>query len=338
VAELFGLEPGLPPAPLPDKDTAIGMYRTMRRIRAFEDRLLEYFKQGRVPGTVHQYQGEEAVATGVCAHLSYTDLITSTHRPHGHAIAKGIPLRQIAAELYGSPEGCCHGYGGSMHLGSPDYGMPPASAIVAGGVPIAVGLGISQKLLRPGMAVAAFFGDGGFNNGAFHEGANMCAIWDLPVLLVCENNCYGASTHVCRVNKIAKLSERAKSYGMPTEIVDGNDVFAVYAAAGQALQRARNGEGPTFLECLTYRRCGHSRSDQNQYRDKDEQEFWMNRDPLVLARQRLVAEGLCDDAQLDVIDKISVAEVQDALDYAEVAPQPKPEAAIRFVYWEENGK
>lgn len=323
-----------PAAPLPDRATALDLYRVMRRIREFEDRVFQYFQAGRIPGTVHQYQGQEAVAAGVCANLRRTDYITSTHRPHGHALAKGVPPREMAAELYGSAAGCCRGHGGSMHMGSPEYGMPPASAIVAGGVPIAAGIGLSCRMLRPGTVVACFFGDGAFNNGAFHEGANLCAIWELPVLLVCENNFYGASTHVTSVNKIPRLAQRAASYGMPTETVDGNDVFAVYDAAGRAVARAREGAGPSFLECLTYRRCGHSRRDQNKYRDQQEQAFWLARDPLDLARARLLEAGVAAPAELDASDQEAAAEMQSALDCAEQAPQPEGPEALRHVFWE----
>jgi TPP-dependent pyruvate/acetoin dehydrogenase alpha subunit len=325
-----------PPGPLPEAATAIALYRTMRRIREFEDRVFKYFQAGRIPGTVHQYQGQEAVAAGVCANLRVTDYITSTHRPHGHAIAKGIPLREMAAELFGSTAGCCGGHGGSMHMGSPEYGMPPASAIVAGGVPIAAGIGLGCRMVKPGAAVACFFGDGAFNNGAFHEGANLCAIWGLPVVLVCENNLYAASTHVTLSNKIPRLAERARSYGMPAERVDGNDVFAVYEAAGRAVARARSGEGPSFVECITYRRCGHSRRDQNTYRNKQEEAFWLARDPLDIARARLIEEAVATDADLDAIDRAAADEVQAALDYGEQAPQPPGEEALRCVFWEES--
>jgi pyruvate dehydrogenase E1 component alpha subunit len=330
------LGPERPAAPLPERETAIELYRTMRRIRQFEDRVHQYFQAGRIPGTVHQYQGQEAVAAGVCGHLRRADYITSTHRPHGHAIAKGIPLTEMAAELFGKSEGCCRGHGGSMHMGSPEYGMPPASAIVAGGVPIAAGLGLGCRLSKPGTVVACFFGDGAFNNGAFHEGVNLCAIWDLPVVLVCENNFYAASTHVTLANKIPCLAERARSYGLPAETVDGNDVFAVYEAAGRAVARARADEGPSFLECLTYRRCGHSRRDQNQYRDKEEEKLWLGRDPLDLARARLLQEAVVTPADLEAIDGAAAAEVQAALDYGEQAPPPEGEEALRHVFREES--
>jgi TPP-dependent pyruvate/acetoin dehydrogenase alpha subunit len=324
----------LNPPPLPDPETAVALYRVMRRIREFEDRVFEYFRAGRIPGTVHQYQGQEAVAAGVCAHLQRSDYITSTHRPHGHAIAKGIPLKEMAAELFGSSAGCGRGYGGSMHMGSLDRGMPPASAIVAGGVPIAAGMGLSCRTLHPGSVVGCFFGDGAFNNGAFHEGANLCAIWDLPVLLVCENNFYAASTHVTLANRTPDLAERARSYGMPAETTDGNDVFAVHEAAGRAVARARGGEGPTFLECLTYRRCGHSRRDQNKYRDKTEEACWMARDPLDLARARLVSENAAPTEALDAVDQAAAAEMQEALDFGEAAPRPEGPEALRHEFWE----
>jgi pyruvate dehydrogenase E1 component alpha subunit len=331
---VYGLEALGGPPPTPQAETAVALYRTMRRIREFEDRVFRYFQAGRIPGTVHQYQGQEAVAAGVCAHLLRTDYITSTHRPHGHAIAKGIPLKEMAAELFGSTLGCARGHGGSMHMGSPDYGMPPASAIVAGGVPIAAGIGLSCQMAHPGSVVACFFGDGAFNNGAFHEGANLCAIWNLPVALVCENNFYGASTHVTLVNKIPRLAERAASYGMPAETVDGNDVFAVYEAAGRAVARGRADQGPSFLECLTYRRCGHSRRDQNKYRDKSEEACWLARDPLDLARARMVGEGVATAADLDAVDQAAAAEVQEALDFGEAAPRQPGEEALRHEFWE----
>lgn len=333
------LLPARAPAPLPAPEQAFTLYRTVRRIREFEDRVSDYFKAGRLPGTVHQYQGQEAVAAGVCGRLERTDYITSTHRPHGHAIAKGIPLPEMAAELFGSPAGCCGGYGGSMHMGSPEYGMPPASAIVAGGVPIAVGMGLSCRMLHPGRAVASFLGDGGFNNGAFHEAANLCAIWNLPVVLVCENNFFGASTHISLVNKVLPLSARAASYGLPAETVDGNDVFAVYEAAGRAVARARAGEGPTFLECLTYRRCGHSRRDQNQYRRvgfPEDDAFWLARDPVELTRTRLLEEAVATAEELTAIEQAVVAEVQAALDYGEQCPPARGEDALRNVFWEER--
>lgn len=223
-----------------------------------------------------------------------------------------------------------------MHMGSPEYGMPPASAIVAGGVPIAAGLGLGCRMLKPGAVVACFFGDGAFNNGAFHEGANLCAIWDLPVILVCENNFYAASTHVTLANKNPRLAERARSYGMPTETVDGNDVFAVYEAAGRAAARARGGGGPSFLECLTYRRCGHSRRDQNKYRDKQEEQLWLARDPLDLARTRLLDAGVAAPADFQAIDEATAAEVQAALDHGEQAPQPAGEDALLHVFYEES--
>ncbi len=221
-----------------------GLYRSMLRIRRFEERVYFLFLEGEIPGTLHQYQGQEAVAVGVCSALERTDWITSTHRPHGHALAKGVTSRAAMAELYGKATGCCRGRGGSMHLGDPDVGMLPAIAIVAGGNTVVTGLGLAFKLRRSGQVAACFFGEGAANEGAFHEGLNFAAVQRLPVVFVCENNLYGASTPFTRVSLLEDVAARAAAYGVPGRIVDGMDVLAVREATAEAVAAARAGRRP----------------------------------------------------------------------------------------------
>jgi len=298
------------------------LYREMLRIRVFEDRIFELFEAGRVPGTVHQYQGQEAVAVGVCSHLQKDDLITSTHRSHGHAIARGLSLREVAAELYGKAAGCCHGKGGSMHLGNFELGMLPAIAIVAGSVPIAAGLALSQQMMGNEQVTVCFFGDGAAGTGAFHEGVNLAAVWELPVVLVCENNQYAASTPFDMGSPVPNVATRAQAYGIPAVTVDGMDVEVVRGAAGEAINRARNGGGPTLVECETFRYCGHSRSDRNKYRSEEEEEQWRARDPISRQEKRLREAGLCTVEAIAAIQQEIEAEVADAVAFAEAAEHP----------------
>jgi acetoin:2,6-dichlorophenolindophenol oxidoreductase subunit alpha len=313
----------------------LDLYRTMLTIRRFEERCNALYLQGRIPSTLHLYIGQEAVAAGVCANLRRDDYLTSTHRPHGHAIAKGVTLRSIMAELFGKVTGCCQGKGGSMHVGDIRVGMLPAIAIVAGGIPIAAGLALAAKRLGTDRVAVSFFGDGATNEGAFHEGVNMAAIWDLPAIFVCENNLYAASTPFAAAFKIKSVVERAPAYGLPAEQVDGNDVMAVYAAAGRAVARARAGGGPTLLECLTYRQVGHSRSDPRTYRTREEEAEWAKRDPLKLHAARLLAAGQASDAALAQIEKEVMAAVDDAVAFAEASPLPEPTDTLKHVFAQE---
>jgi pyruvate dehydrogenase E1 component alpha subunit len=315
---------------------ALDMYRTMLTIRRFEERCNYLFMQGRIPSTLHLYIGQEAVATGVCAQLRPTDYLTSTHRPHGHAIAKGVAPRAIMAELFAKATGCCKGKGGSMHVGDMQVGMLPAVAIVGGGIPITTGLALAAKRLRTKAVAVSFFGDGAVNEGAFHEGVNMAAIWNLPAIFVCENNLYGASTPYTTVSKLTDVAARAAAYGIPSEIVDGNDVLAVYAAAGRAVARARAGDGPTLLECKTYRQCGHSRSDPRTYRSKEEEAAWAACDPIQQLAAHLQATGLVDEAALAQIEQAVMAIVDDAVAFAEASPSPAPTDALDDVYYAEE--
>ncbi len=307
------------------------LYRQMLLIRRFEERCNHLFLQGKIPSTLHLYIGQEAVAVGVCAALRPDDYLTSTHRPHGHALAKGVSPGAIMAELYARVTGCCKGKGGSMHVGDMAVGMPPAIAIVGGGQPVAVGMGLSAKMRRSGQVVASFFGDGGANEGAVHEAMNMAAVWRLPVLFICENNLYGASTPIGQVAVLTDIADRAAAYGMPGVVVDGNDVVAVREVTRQAVERARRGSGPTLIECKTYRLCGHSRSDACNYRSRDEEAEWRERDPLAVLARRLEAP---ERAELERIEAEVTAVIDAAVAFAEESPYPAPEDTLRHVFWD----
>jgi TPP-dependent pyruvate/acetoin dehydrogenase alpha subunit len=310
----------------PDAVAMEALYRSMLLIRRFEERVYRLFLEGEIPGTLHQYHGQEAVAVGVCDVLRRDDWITSTHRPHGHALAKGVSARAAMAELYGKRTGCCAGKGGSMHLGDPAVGMLPAIAIVAGGNTVVTGLGLSMKLRKSDQVAVCFFGEGATNEGAFHEGINFAAVERLPIVLVCENNLYGASTPYHRVSLVPDVADRAKAYGVPAQIVDGMDVLAVRAAAAQATARARAGEGPTLIECKTYRFTGHSRSDARDYRSDEEEAEWAARDPLLVLGARL------EQAVLEQLETDVRAELDDAVEFARSSPAPDPSEALEGVY------
>jgi len=306
----------------PDRDFLLGLYGKMVLIREFEERVKFLFLEGTMPGTIHQCQGQEATATGVCAALRADDWITSTFRGHGHALAKGLTVQEMLDELFGATTGCCKGKGGSMHMGNMAKGMVPGIAIVAGGIPLAAGMALAFKMQRTSQVVACFFGDGAVAEGAFHEGVNLAAIWDLPVILVCENNLYGASTRIDKVMKNPRVSDRAAAYGFQGETVDGNDVLAVYAAARRAAETCRTGRGPVLLELLTYRRTGHSRRDACHYQAKDEREAWFAQDPIERFATVLRSQPNISQADLDHIRQQVTAEIDHAVEQAKQAPQP----------------
>jgi len=319
---------------LPTADL-LELYRRMLLIRRFEERCNALFLQGRIPSTLHLYIGQEAVATGVCAVLRRDDWVVGTHRPHGHALAKGVSARVIMAELMAKATGCCRGKGGSMHVGDVREGVFPAIAIVGAGLPIAAGAALSAKMRGSGQVAVAFHGEGAANEGDWHETLNMAAIWKLPVIFVCENNLYGASTHFTRAFAVAHVADRAPAYGMPGEVVDGNDVEAVREATLRAVERARRGEGPTLLECLTYRQCGHSRSDACDYRPDDEEASWKEHDPLTVAAGRLRAAPWAQgEADLAAVEAAVAAEIDDSIAFAEASPAPDPADLERDVFWE----
>ena len=308
------------------------LYRQLLLLRRFEERVHTVFLQGEIPGTVHQYHGQEAVAVGICDHLSKTDWITSTHRPHGHAIAKGVSPRGAMAELYGKATGCCKGKGGSMHLGDPDVGMLPAIAIVGGGNSVVIGMGLAYKLMRTQQVAVCFFGDGATNEGAFHESLNFAAVQHLPIVFVCENNLYGASTAYHKVSLVPDVATRASAYGVQSQIVDGMDVLAVHQAGGAAIATVRAGRGPILLECKTYRYIGHSRSDARGYRTKEEEAEWKTKDPITRLAAQLLAHSLATQTTLDQIESEVTLILDDAVEFARNSPDTTPEMALEDAY------
>ncbi len=314
------------------KDTLLSLYRTMIKIRVFESRVSELFAQGKLPGFIHLYIGEEAVATGVCAHLSDGDYITSTHRGHGHLIAKGGDLKLMMAELYGKRTGYCKGKGGSMHIADVDLGILGANGIVGGGPPIATGAGFAIKYRGDDNVVVCFFGDGASNQGTTHEGMNMASIWKLPVVFVCENNFYGISLSQAEHQSIADIADRAAGYDIPGVVVDGNDVMAVYEATAEAVKRARAGHGPSLIECKTYRHRGHFEGDPTVYRSKEELEAWMKKDPIPRLEASLKRVGVLDDAQIAAIRKEMADQVDESVVFAEDSPWPEPSELLEDIY------
>jgi acetoin:2,6-dichlorophenolindophenol oxidoreductase subunit alpha len=281
---------------------------------------------------MHLSIGQEAVATGVCAALRQTDFITSTHRGHSHCIAKGADLTRMMAELLAKQTGYCRGRGGSMHIADAKTGNLGANGIVAGGIPIAAGAALAQKLKKTDNVVVSFFGDGATNEGAFHEALNLASVWDLPVVFVCENNKYGMSFSTAKSMKVEKISERAASYAMPGVTVDGNDVDAVYEATKQAVDRARAGQGPTLIECVTYRHKGHSKSDKNLYRTKEEIDFWKTKDPVGKFETLLIEKGILTKEQAEQITENVRNEIRNAITEAQAAPDSDPAELLSSVF------
>ncbi len=308
------------------------MYRRMLTIRSFEEKVFELYGQNLVPGTIHLYAGEEAVAVGVCANLRQDDYITSTHRGHGHCIAKGARLDKTMAEILGRKTGYCKGKGGSMHIADFSIGMLGATAVVGAGIPIATGAGLSVKLRGTDQVVACFFGDGASNQGTFHEGVNLAAVWDLPVVFVCENNLYAMGTKQSRVMLVDNIADRAVAYGIPGAVVDGNDVLAVYEATREAVARARRGEGSTLLECKTYRLKGHSRFDPAAYRPKEEVDEWLKKDAIALFQAKLLERGVLTEAETKRILQDVRNDVEKATKFALNSPFPEPDEALADVY------
>jgi pyruvate dehydrogenase E1 component alpha subunit len=313
-------------------ETLMEHYRRMRRIRTFEEKLAELVGSGRLAGFLHLYAGEEAVAVGVCAHLGDRDYLASTHRGHGHCIAKGVDTAGMMAELFGRATGTCKGKGGSMHIADLDKGVLGANGIVGAGVPLATGAALTAQVKKTGGVAVAMFGDGATNQGQFHEALNLAAVWKLPALFVVENNGYGEATPMEFVTPVRDIAVRATAYGIPGVIADGMDFFDVYAKAGEAIARARRGEGPTLLECKTYRYFGHYVGDNLKYRTKEEADRWRKQDPLVLFERRTVAEGVMEPGNLRRIDAEITAEIEAAVTAAEAAPMPADADLLRDVY------
>jgi 2-oxoisovalerate dehydrogenase E1 component len=314
---------------------ALALYRTMQMIRQCEEGLARSYAAGLVHGACHTYVGEEAIAAGVCAHLTEHDAVFSTHRGHGHALAKGVTPRELFAELFGRETGCSHGRGGSMHLFKPEVGMMGTSGIVGPCILQATGAGYSFKLQGLPHAGVAFFGDGASNNGAFHEGINLAAIYGLPVLFVCENNQFATEIAFSYATRNTDVWKRAEGYGIPGVCVDGNDVTAVHEAAGEAITRARAGGGPTLIECKTYRTRAHAEGMRDAgYRTADEVDAWKARDPIKQFAARVMNDGVATQAELDAIAREVRAIVEDAAEFAKNSPFPEGATATRFVYEE----
>ena len=311
----------------------VTLYERMLLIRRFEERVGELFRKNKLPGFVHLYNGQEAVAVGICSALRVDDYITSTHRGHGHVIAKGGDVKRMMAELFGRETGYCKGKGGSMHITDMSIGMLGANGIVSGGLPIAVGAAYAAaRLRRTDQVAVAFFGDGATNEGPFHEAMNMASAWKLPVVFVCENNLYGIGTRLDRVSPTSELIRRAEGYVMRARVVDGNDILATRAAAVEAVAAARAGEGPTFLECRTFRQRAHYEGENPGYWDPSERDQWLARDPLTIAKMRLLEEGLASEADFIEIEARVLGEVAAAVDFAEASPVPAVETALDDVY------
>ena len=316
------------------KEFLLGLYLRMVRIRQFEERVKYLFLEGIMPGTIHQCQGQEASCVGVCSALNGDDVITSTHRPHGHCLAKGMTTKEMMAELFGRTTGCCKGKGGSMHMGNPAKGVIPALAIVGGNTPIAAGVALSFKMKKETRVSVSFIGDGACNEGVVHESLNMASIWDLPVIYVVENNLYGASTPVNSVMKVKNISERAQAYKIPGFTIDGNDPLKVYEAAKEAVERARAGKGPTLLELITYRITGHSRRDPATYQPEDEKKQAKIDEPIGRFRKYLLENQIADEAVLNKIDDEIELEIEAAVEAAMSDPEPAPEDALEDIFVE----
>ena len=314
-----------------DKTHALDLLRQMLRVRRFEERCVELYTQSKIRGFLHVYIGEEAVAVGVMQALQPDDSVVATYREHGHALLRGVPATSVMAEMYGKVEGCSRGRGGSMHLFDKSARFFGGNAIVGGGLPLAVGLALADKLRGLSLVTACFFGEGAVAEGEFHESMNLAALWQLPVLFCCENNLYAMGTALSRSESETDLSLKASSYEVPAWPVDGMDVVAVEQAARRAADAVRAGGGPHFLELRTYRFRAHSMFDPELYRDKAEVKEWMHRDPIEAFSTRLRTDGLLDDAELAAIESDVAAEVQAAQDFAESAHDEPVEELTRFV-------
>ncbi len=313
----------------------VELLRKMVTIRLFEEKIIDLYARGLVPGLAHLYVGEEAIATGVCANLLKNDYITSTHRGHGHVIAKGADLKYMMAELFGKKTGYCKGKGGSMHIADVDIGILGANGIAGGGIPIAVGAGLSPKMRKTDQVTACFFGDGSSNNGTFHEGLNFASVHRLPVVFICENNRYGISVSQKQHQAIQDISIRAVAYNMPGITIDGNDVLAVYETSCKAIQRARAGEGPTLVECKTYRWRGHHEGDPNQgkrYRTMEEVKEWMEKCPIRRFEEKLVSEKVLTKMKAKKIWEEVEKEIEEAVAFANESSFPSPQDIYEDVY------
>ncbi len=316
-----------------EKQRQLWIYRVMNEIRFFEEKAYEFFAANKLRGSVHLYTGEEAIASAIISQLSDEDYITSTHRGHGHGIAKSGDLKAAMSELMGKETGFCHGRGGSMHIADLKKGNLGANAIVGGGIPIAVGGALAQSYLGKSNVTVAFFGDGASNQGTFHESINLASVWKLPVIFVCENNGFGISVSAAQSTSVKDISVRAKGYDIPGITVDGNDVFAIYEAAETAIKRARQGKGPTLIECKTGRWRGHWTGDPEVYRTREEVKAWMDKCPIKRMRSEMLKANTATEAELDAIEQKANADVEEAAAFAVASPEPNPATVMDNVYY-----
>jgi pyruvate dehydrogenase E1 component alpha subunit len=315
------------------KSQFLEMYQCMIKIRYFENKVVELYSSGKMPGIAHLYIGEEAVAAGVCANLTHSDFITSTHRGHGHVIAQGADLRKMMAEILGKKSGYCKGKGGSMHIIDMKKGILGANGIVAAGIPIATGAGYSIKYRETDQVAVAFFGDAASNNGNFHESLNMAAAWKLPVIYVCENNLYGISVDIRKVTNTKNIADRACAYNIPGHVVEGNDILNVYEVTKKAVERARNKMGPTLIECKTYRWKGHHLGDPGIiYRPEEERKAWIDKCPIKSFRERLLKENIFTQDEMALFEKEVKNMIKEAFDFAVNSPFPGKEEAYEDVF------
>ena len=317
------------------KETLLKLFTTMLTIRYFEERVVDLYARGLVPGLAHLYIGQEAIAAGVCAGLREEDYITSTHRGHGHVIAKGADLKPMMAELFGKKAGYCKGKGGSMHIADMEIGILGANGIAGGGLPIAVGAGMSAKLRGTDQVTVCFFGDDASNNGTFHESLNLASLYRLSVIFVCENNLYGISVGQDKQRLLQDIALRATNYNMPGAVVDGNDVLEIYHASMRALKMGRAGEGPSLIECKTYRWRGHHEGDPNQgrrYRTTEEIESWKKRDPVERLAKKLIADKIITNKKIEALKKRVLEDIEEAVAYANESEFPGLEELYEDVY------
>ncbi len=316
----------------PSREQLITFYRQMQLIRRFEEAAAVAYQRRKIGGFLHLYIGEEAVAVGAIAALAPQDTIVASYREHGHALARGMDPKAAMAELYGKVTGCSRGKGGSMHLFDVSIGFLGGYAIVAGQMPIAVGLGLAAQMQGQDRVNMCFFGDGAVNEGEFHEALNLAGLWKTPVVFVCENNLYGMGTMLARVSAVPEIYRRAEAYNIPAERVDGMDVLAVYEAARKAVEHARSGHGPYFIEAMTYRFRGHSMADPELYRSKEEVAQWRQRDPITRLRAYMIEHGLATEEDLNAMDAVVERIIDEAVRFAEESPEPPPEDLWKDVY------
>ncbi|GAA0443015.1 thiamine pyrophosphate-dependent dehydrogenase E1 component subunit alpha [Virgibacillus salarius] len=319
-------------APKISNEKLVGLYKQMWLIRYFDEKVDEFFAKGMIHGTTHLAVGQEASASGVCALLDIDDKITSTHRGHGHCIAKGATADKMMAELFGRTTGYCKGKGGSMHIADVDMGNLGANGIVAGGIPLAVGSALTAKMKNLNYVTVCFFGDGATNEGSFHEAVNLASIWDLPVIFVCENNQYGMSGSVKEMINVDDIATRAKAYGIPGVVADGNDIIEIMNVTDDAIKRARRGDGPTLIEAKTYRWKGHSKSDAKKYRTREEEKEWRAKDPIKRYKQVLIDAGLFTEETAEELRLAAKKEIEDAVKFSEESPMPTLDDLLTDVY------